>query len=34
MVFFTDIGYLVKLISNHDATMSPENLEDISYFEG
>ena len=31
--FLTDIGYLVKLLSNHEATLSPKNLENISNFE-
>ena len=33
-VFLTDLGYLVKLISNHQATLSPKDLENISNFEG
>ena len=33
-VFLADIGYLVKLLSNHYATLSPKNLENISNFEG
>ena len=34
IVFLADIGYLVKLLSNHPANLSPENLENISNFEG
>ena len=26
-VFLADIGYLVKLLRNHEATWSPETLE-------
>ena len=33
-VFLADIGYLVKLLSNHYATLSPKNLENISNSEG
>ena len=33
-VFLADIGYLVKLLSNHLATLSLKNLENISNFEG
>ena len=32
-VFFADRGYLVKILSNHYATLSPKNLESISNFE-
>ena len=31
--FLPEIGYLVKLLSNYEATMSPKNLENISNFE-
>ena len=34
IVFLADIGYLVKLLSNHYATLSPLNFENISNFEG
>ena len=34
IVFLPDIGYLVKILSNHWATLSPEKLENISNFEG
>ena len=34
ILFFAEIGHLVKLLSNHKATFSPENLENISNFEG
>ena len=30
IVFLADIGYLVKLLSNHSATLSPENPEKIT----
>ena len=33
-VFLAGIGYLVKLLSNHYATLSPKNLENISNFKG
>ena len=33
-VFLTDIGYLVNLLSNHLATLSPKNLQNVSNFEG
>ena len=33
-VFLTDIDYLIKLLSNYEATLSPRNLENISNFEG
>ena len=29
-----NIGYLVKLQSNHEETLSPKNLENIGNFEG
>ena len=29
-VFLTDIGYSAKIISNNQATLSPENIENIS----
>ena len=32
LVFLTEIGYLVKLLSNHQATLRPEKLENISNF--
>ena len=32
-VFLKDIGYLVKLLRNHEATLSP-NIENISNFKG
>ena len=34
IAFLAHIGYLVKLLSNHWTTLSPENLENISNFEG
>ena len=34
IVFLADIRYLVKLLSNHYATLSPLNFENISNFEG
>ena len=34
ITFFVDIGYLVKLLSNHKTTLSHKNLENISNFEG
>ena len=34
IIFYADIIYLVKLRSNHYAALSPENLENISNFEG
>ena len=34
IVFLADIGYLIKLLSNHPATLSPENPQKISNFEG
>ena len=34
IVFLADIGYLVKLLSIHEATLSPENLENITNFDG
>ena len=34
IVFLADIGYLVKPLSNHEATFNPEHLENISNFEG
>ena len=33
-VFLADIDYLFKIQSNHLATLSPTNLENISNFEG
>ena len=33
-VLLADTGYLVKPLSNHYTTLSPENLENISNFEG
>ena len=33
-VFLADIVYLVKLLNNHYATLSPKKLENISNFEG
>ena len=33
-VFHADIGYLVKRLSNLEATLSPKSLENISNFEG
>ena len=33
IAFLSDIGYLVKALSNHEVTLSPENLENISNFE-
>ena len=32
IVFLTEIGYLVKLLSNHQATLTPEKLKNISNF--
>ena len=32
-VFLADIGYLVKLLSNHLPTLNPKNLENISIFQ-
>ena len=32
LVFLTEIGYLVKLLSNRQATLRPEKLENISNF--
>ena len=32
--FLADIGYLVKLLDNHWATLSTKNVENISKFEG
>ena len=34
IVFLTDIGYLIKLLSNREANLSPEDLGNISNFEG
>ena len=34
IVFLADIGYLVKPLSKHYADLSPENLENISNFQG
>ena len=34
IVFLADIGYLVKLLSNHPATLSLENLENVINFKG
>ena len=34
IAFFANIAYLVKLLSNHLANLSPKNLENISSFEG
>ena len=34
IVFLTDVGYLVKLQSNHYTTLNPENLENKSNFDG
>ena len=34
ILFLAGKGYLVKLLSNHQATLSPENIENISNFEG
>ena len=34
IVFVADIGDLVKALSNHEATLSPENLENIRNFQG
>ena len=34
ITFVVNIGYLVKLLSNHETTLRPENLENISNFEG
>ena len=33
IVFLADIGYLIKLLSNHKANLSPKNVENISNFE-
>ena len=33
-MFLADIGYLVKLLSNDEATLTPKNLENINNFEG
>ena len=33
-IFLADVSFLVKLISNHYATLSPKKLENISNFEG
>ena len=32
-VFLADIGYLVKLLSNHEATLSLKNPENINNFD-
>ena len=32
-VFLADIGYFVKLLSNHSATLGPKNLENMSNLE-
>ena len=32
-VFLADIGYLVKVLSNHKATLTSKSLENISNFE-
>ena len=34
IIFLADIGYLVQLLSNHWANLSPKNLEDISNIDG
>ena len=34
VVLLPDIGYLVKPLTNKQATLSPKNLENISNFEG
>ena len=34
IVFLAGIGYLVKLLIKHYATLSSKNLENISNFEG
>ena len=34
IVFLGNIDYFVKLLSNHQGTLSPEILENISNFEG
>ena len=34
IAFLADIGYLVEPLRNHQATLSPENLENISNFQG
>ena len=31
--FLPEIGYLVKLLSNNEATLGPKNLENVSNFE-
>ena len=33
IIFHADIGYLVKVLSSHEATLSPKNLENIGNFE-
>ena len=33
IVFLTNKGYSFKLLSNHEANLSPKNLENISNFE-
>ena len=31
--FLVDIAYFVKTLSNHEATLSPQNLKNVSNFE-
>ena len=33
IVFIAEIDDLVKILCNHKATLSPENIENISNFE-
>ena len=34
IAFLADISYLLKSLSNHKATLSPENLENVNNFPG
>ena len=33
-IFLPNIGYLVKLLNNYEATLRPKNLENINNFGG